>query len=218
MYYKLTLLNLILFIGAISAMEDAKSKLDIHIEELTGVEARKYHKQLAANSIKNFAEFPYLYKGSQSYERGFLGKYYKSSSSKFVVAFDALQRVVGFSISSPLQEESDEIRMAYVAAGRDLAKYLYLVEVCISPEYRGSGVFREMLQKHERYGQSKGLGYGAFIIIDRPGQAVRVAEIAKHKFGGQKIEGCDVQWSWTSAVSGKEESHQLSVWEKRISK
>lgn len=94
---------------------------------------------LATLRIQIFREYPYLYVGTEDYERDYLGVYVNSSESMVVLVYDDA-RVVGALTTIPFADEHDDIKVPYVEQGYDLTRIFYCGEVLLLPEYRGRGL------------------------------------------------------------------------------
>lgn len=131
-----------------------KNQPTLEIRVFSGLEAQQYFDDIANMRITLFKEFPYLYQGSIAYEEEYLETYFKSPNATILLVFDN-NKVVGFSNSIPLAEESDAMKAPFIAKGLDLNNYLYIGEVMLYSEYRGQGILRSYLVKHVKKSTSQ---------------------------------------------------------------
>ena len=76
----------------------------LKIQSLAGPDARELVDELAQIRIRVFREWPYLYAGSLSYERGYLTTYFDCAEALVLVARDN-DKIVGASTALPLRWE-----------------------------------------------------------------------------------------------------------------
>ena len=126
--------------------------MTVQVAPLTGDALHAALDDLAALRIAVFAAYPYLYAGSEDYERKYLAEFTASSDAVLVAARDG-GRIVGAATASPLAAQDDYIREPFQRCGIDQARVFYFGESVLLPEYRGRGAgvrFFEMREAHAR--------------------------------------------------------------------
>ncbi len=141
--------------------------MTVTVERVVGADVAGLVPALARLRIAVFAEFPYLYLGTDAYERDYLQTYVRCPDAVVVVARDG-ERVVGASTALPLTAEPDEVRAPLVAAGLDPAAFLYLGESVLDPAYRGRGLGHAFFDHREAHARALGLPRTCFCAVERP--------------------------------------------------
>jgi GNAT superfamily N-acetyltransferase len=140
----------------------------LRVERLHGAAIAQQLPGLARLRIQVFREFPYLYEGSEDYERNYLQTYLKSPDSLFVLVFDG-DRLVGASSGLPLVDEVADMRRPFEAQGYDLSKIFYCGESVLLPEYRGRGLGVRFFEEREAHARSLGrFEKICFCAVERP--------------------------------------------------
>lgn len=140
----------------------------LRIVRVSGAAIAQHLPGLARLRIQVFREFPYLYEGSEDYERAYLQTYVDSADSLFVLIFDG-DRLVGASSGLPLADEVADLRRPFEQQGYPLEKIFYCGESVLLPEYRGRGLGVRFFE--EREGHARGLGRFdtiCFCAVERP--------------------------------------------------
>lgn len=109
------------------------------IKTLSGQAASAHADTLARLRIEVFREWPYLYDGSEAYERNYLTTYFQCPQSLILVAW-AGQQIVGASTALPLADADPDMQAPFIHAGLSLTEWLYFGESVVLPEYRGLGL------------------------------------------------------------------------------
>lgn len=140
----------------------------LKIESFSGVDARRYIPELARLRIRVFRDFPYLYDGSEDYERTYLRTYTESPDSVIVIAFDG-DDVVGASTALPLAHETQNIVEPFRALGYDAAGVFYFGESVLLREYRGQGAGVAFFDRREAWARQFGrFRFASFCGVVRP--------------------------------------------------
>lgn len=140
----------------------------LRIERLSGAAIAQQLPGLARLRIQVFREFPYLYEGSEDYERVYLQTYIDSADSLFVLVFDG-DRLVGASSGLPLSDEVDELRRPFEQRGDQLDKIFYCGESVLLPEYRGRGLGVRFFEEREAHAKRLGrFEQICFCAVERP--------------------------------------------------
>ena len=191
------------------------------IKTFTGPEAREHFRDLAHFRISLFKEFPYLYQGTEDYEKEYLETYFRSPNSHIILVYDR-NKLIACSTGIPLTEEMKEIQEPFLKNNISPSAYFYIGEVLILPEYRGKGILRKFFEAHESYAHKKGLSRMVFMTVDRPNdhphkpQNYRELKPIWNHFSYEKMQdGMKVNLSWNQIDSNDREVHNtLSLWEK----
>lgn len=197
------------------------STQNITIQALTGQEAKRYFDDIARIRLTLFREYPYLYKGTVTYEEEYLETYFKSPHTAILLVFDG-DKVVGFSNSIPLTEESDEMKAPFIQKGLNLNDYLYIGEVMIYTAYRGQGILRKFFEFHEAKARKEGCKYTVFMTVERPDDhpckpdKYKSLDTTWRHFGYELIPGLQIQLAWTQVDTNRETDNTLSIWQKTI--
>lgn len=144
-----------------------KEQLSAEISVVHGNAISNYIPALAWLRITVFYEFPYLYDGSDAYEREYLKTYLRSEESIFVLAKDK-NKVVGASSGMPLKLETDEVKAPFIAKGINPAEVFYFGESVLLKPYRGLGLGKTFFTEREKHAQALGYPITAFCGVQRP--------------------------------------------------
>jgi GNAT superfamily N-acetyltransferase len=123
--------------------------MSLSVRVLKSKEAQVYFQQIARLRIEVFREYPYLYEGDLDYEKKYLGRYFESLRSVFVLVFDK-DVLVGVATALPLEDEIDEIKEPFLRAGHDLTEIFYFGESLLKKEYRGKGLGHRFFDGREQ--------------------------------------------------------------------
>ncbi len=201
-------------------MESSRPE-NIRMAALAGHEAKKYFEEIARIRITLFREYPYLYEGSQEYEREYLETYFRSANAVVLLVFDN-DKVVGFSNSIPLAEESAELKAPFERQGLNLNDYLYIGEVMLYPEYRGQGFMRKFLEFHEDKARKEGYKYTVLMTVERPDDhSLRPSDYKSldsmwRHFGYERLSAMRIHLAWTQVDTKREMENRLAIWQKQI--
>ncbi|WP_159475760.1 GNAT family N-acetyltransferase [Dyadobacter sp. 3J3] len=110
---------------------------------------------LAQLRIAVFRDFPYLYEGTEEYEKEYL-KIYSKCDSSFLFAIYDEEKMVGATTCIPLQYETEDIRAPFVEAGYDVGSIFYFGESILLSQYRGLGLGHRFFDAREEYAASFG--------------------------------------------------------------
>jgi len=139
----------------------------IEVEPLTGERMGMALFDVARLRISVFRDWPYLYDGSEEYERGYLADFAVSKDAVIVVARDG-DAVVGASPALPLIEVEAELRAPFLDAGLDPAEVYYYGESVLLAPYRGRGAGVRFFAEREGRARALGFGYATFCGVVRP--------------------------------------------------
>lgn len=123
---------------------------------------------LAALRIRVFREYPYLYEGSEAYERRYLRTYVDSPDSILVTVHDG-DELIGATTGLPLRDEAEEVRRPFEANGMPVEQIFYFGESMLLPEYRGRGLGVRFFEERERHARELGgFLHTTFCAVERP--------------------------------------------------
>jgi GNAT superfamily N-acetyltransferase len=148
-------------------MGSAGDRVTIAVRPLTGAALQAALPDLARLRITVFAAWPYLYAGSEEYEREYLADFTASPDAVLVGAFDR-DRIVGAATASPLSAQDDYIRAPFVAAGIDPAAVFYFGESVLLQDYRGQGIGHAFFDHREAAARAWGANHASFCAVVRP--------------------------------------------------
>lgn len=141
---------------------------ELRIERLYGAAIAQQLPGIAQLRIQVFREFPYLYEGSEDYERKYLQTYIDSPDSLFVLVFDG-ERLVGASSGLPLSDEVDDLRRPFEQQGEPVERIFYCGESVLLPEYRGRGIGVRFFEEREAHARRLGrFEKICFCAVERP--------------------------------------------------
>lgn len=141
--------------------------MTIRIAPLTGADLQAALPDLAKLRIAVFAAWPYLYAGSEAYEREYLAEFTAAPDAVLVAALDG-DRIVGAATASPLIAQDGYIRAAFGSAGIDLSGVFYFGESVLLPEYRGQGIGHAFFDHREAAAGAWGASHASFCAVVRP--------------------------------------------------
>lgn len=110
---------------------------------------------LAKLRIAVFQDFPYLYEGTEEYEKEYL-KIYSNSAKSFLFAIYDGDKMVGATTCIPLLDETEDIQAPFKEAGFDIESIFYFGESILLSNYRGLGLGHRFFDAREEYAASFG--------------------------------------------------------------
>ena len=141
--------------------------VSVDVRPLSGEALQAALGDLARLRITVFAAYPYLYDGSEEYERNYLASFSSAADSVLVVAFDG-DRIVGAATASPLVRQDEEVLAPFRRAGMDLADVFYFGESVLLPQYRGQGIGHAFFDQREAAAREWGARRATFCGVIRP--------------------------------------------------
>lgn len=141
---------------------------EISITIATGPGIREWIPALAHLRIKVFREFPYLYDGTEDYERHYLETYVKADSSIAVIAISNGE-VIGASTGLAMVDEESAFIRPFADGGYRLEEIFYCGESVLLPGYRGLGIYKLFFHERERHARALGgMKLTTFCAVQRP--------------------------------------------------
>ncbi|MCH8569486.1 MAG: GNAT family N-acetyltransferase [Balneolales bacterium] len=187
------------------------------IKVVHGPEIKQYIPSLAWLRVTVFHEFPYLYDGSDSYERAYLKTYLRSDESIFVLVFDE-NKIIGASSGIPLKKETEEVIKPFLTHNIKPDQVYYFGESVLLKQYRGHGVGKIFFKEREAYAISKGYNITAFCGVVRPEnhprkpKGYRTLHAFWEKLGYSKKEGMLTEFDWQDLDENETSPKQMQFW------
>lgn len=137
-------------------------------QTVRGAEVAPWIPALARLRVAVFREYPYLYEGSEEYERSYLDIYVRSARSVLVLALENGE-VVGCSTGLPMEDETEVFQRPFLRAGYDLRQVFYFGESALLPRCRGNGGGHAFFDRREAFARSLGgFRLTTFCAVRRP--------------------------------------------------
>jgi GNAT superfamily N-acetyltransferase len=188
---------------------------EIRIERLAGEALDRHLPELARLRIEVFRYFPYLYEGSQDYERRYLETYAATPGSIIVGAFDG-DRLAGAATALPMKGEPLEITEPLAEDGYDIEKLFYFGESVLEKSYRGRGIGVAFFREREAHARSFGAyTHAAFCgVIRPPGHPLRPKDHVPldafwQRRGFRRLEGVIGTISWQDIDEPRERAKPM---------
>ncbi|SLN52180.1 Acetyltransferase (GNAT) family protein [Pseudoruegeria aquimaris] len=191
------------------------------IRILKGAALRDALPDLARLRITVFAEFPYLYDGSEDYERRYLATY-ETSPGAVVVAAISEGRVVGAATGTPMEDHAVEFAAPLAAAGLAPETCFYCAESVLLPEFRGQGLGHAFFDAREAHARALGRRHAVFCAVVRPEdhparpRGYRPLDGFWRKRGYAPIEGAFAHYSWTDIGDDGQTEKPMQLWSRTL--
>lgn len=192
---------------------------NIAVKVVKGDAIRPYIPDLARLRVQVFRDFPYLYDGSDAYERDYLQTYLRSDESLIALALHE-DRVVGASSGMPLAEETEEVKQPFRDKGIPLEKVFYFGESVLLKPYRGLGLGKRFFAEREAHALKHGYEITSFCAVQRPENhplkpaSYRPLDDFWHNQGYKKQPEMCTGFSWLDVGEEKESSKEMVFWVK----
>ncbi|HEX7389818.1 MAG TPA: GNAT family N-acetyltransferase [Acidiphilium sp.] len=169
-----------------------------------------------------FRDWPYLYDGDAAYERTYVATYAASARAAIIIARDG-DAIVGASTCLPLDDETDDLKAPFRAAGIDPASVFYFGESVLLKAWRGHGIGVAFFAAREAHATSvSDAAHAAFcaVIRDpadprRPPDAVPLDSFW-HKRGFSPRPGLVCRMHWREIDHEHQTENTLQVWMKSL--
>lgn len=223
----LTILKTSIMGSMIFKTENNKFSEDFSIHVLSGSEISSCIEDLARLRIQVFREFPYLYDGSEEYERKYLAGY--SHSSTGVVAIVKFNdRVIGATTGMALNEAAPEFSKPFQDSDfpYNLSNIFYLGESVVEKNFRGRGFGKIFFDIRESWAKNTipNLEWTTFCAVLRPNNHpakpthYQNLESFWQRLGYEKQDGLIAQFEWKEIGENKESTKPLMYWTKSFHK
>ncbi len=191
--------------------------MTLRVAPLTGPALQAALGDLAALRIAVFAAYPYLYAGSENYEREYLAEFTASPDAVLVAAFDG-ERIVGAATASPLLAQDVYIREPFARAGIDPAPVFYFGESVLLPDYRGQGIGHAFFDHREAAARSWGASQASFCAVvraeDHPARPAGFLPLDAFwtRRGYAPVPGLTGQFHWREHGEAADSSKVMQYW------
>ncbi|MBD60065.1 MAG: GNAT family N-acetyltransferase [Citromicrobium sp.] len=190
---------------------------DVSIEPIAGAALDAAAEDLARLRIAVFAEYPYLYEGSDAYEREYLQEFVAEPGSVLIAAREGA-RIVGMASASPMAGQKTGFRSPVEAAGYPASEVFYFGESVLLPEYRGRGIGHAFFDAREAAARAAGARFACFCAVVRPED--HPARPADHRpldafwraRGYSPMPGVTTQLRWAEHGDAAEVPHRMQFW------
>jgi GNAT superfamily N-acetyltransferase len=167
--------------------------------------------------IRVFREWPYLYEGSEAYERDYVRTFAQAPDAVLVAAFDG-DAIVGAATASPMTAQESEVRDLFPDAGR----WFYFGESVLLPDYRGRGIGHAFFDHREAQARACGAEMAAFCGVVRPAdhplrpEGFRPLDAFWRGRGYAPVEGLMTEFEWQDIDQSEETAHPMQFWTKAL--
>lgn len=196
--------------------------MSLTIEAVTGEALKDVLPDLARLRIAVFRDWPYLYDGTEAYEREYLAKFIAARGAVCVVARDG-DKIVGASTASPMAETDEEFIAPFKAAGYDIGKVFYCGESVLIGDYRGQGVGNRFFDEREAHARRLGgFEISTFCRVVRPDtHPLKPADYRPldgfwRKRGYAPVDGLVAYYSWKDIGEDEETEKPLQFWTRKL--
>jgi GNAT superfamily N-acetyltransferase len=195
--------------------------MNVRFTEFSGTAITPHVEGLARLRIAVFREFPYLYDGSEAYERKYLQSYIDSRHSLVVLAHDG-DALIGATTGLPMSDESEEFPQPFSQAGYDISKIFYCGESVLDARYRGRGIYRHLFAAREQHARELGFALCAFCCVQRaPDHRLRPADytpldpVWRH-FGYREHPELFTHYTWKDIDQSESSAKIMRFWTKPL--
>lgn len=172
---------------------------------------------LGALRIAVFREWPYLYQGSESYERDYVRAFAEAEDAVLVAAFDG-NTIVGAATASPMAAQDPEV----LACFPDPAGIFYFGESVLLPQYRGRGIGHAFFDHREAHARACGATVAAFCGVARPADhPLRPADFRPldafwRARGYAPVPGLITAFEWQDVDQPAATAHPMQFWTRQL--
>jgi len=184
-----------------------------------GLAVSPYIRDIANLRLETLKDFPCLYEGDFGREIEHLERIYLSSSDSWFLLYLSGAGVVGCIAITPLVMLTNDIKEQFIINGLEMSDYMYIGEAMLRKEYRGRGLFRNMLTFAEKQAKEIGKKYATFSCVERENMNntdIKPENLTWEKFGYQKVTYDFIEKNWMRSDSHKVEANKLFLWEKYL--
>lgn len=196
--------------------------MTLSVETLTGDALKSVLPDMARLRIRVFRDWPYLYDGSEDYEREYLAKFVAAQGAVCIVARDG-DDVVGVSTASPMAETDDEFILPFKNAGYDISKVFYCGESVLIGDYRGQGIGHKFFEGREAHARKLGgFEISTFCRVVRPDDHpmkpadYRPLDTFWKKRGYIPADGLIAHYAWKDIGVDRETEKPLQFWTRKL--
>jgi GNAT superfamily N-acetyltransferase len=195
---------------------------EVRVERLSGAALEAKLPDLAALRISVFREFPYLYDGTEDYERRYLRTYADTPGAVIVGAF-AGDALVGAATGLPMAGEPPHVREPLERVGWPAERVFYLGESVLLPAWRGRGLGVRFFAEREAHARALGgFALAAFCAVVRPvdhprrPRAYVPLDAFWQRRGYAKLDGVTCSFTWQDLDEAAQSPKPMQFWAKRL--
>ncbi len=144
---------------------------DYTVQLVTGNEINEMLPTIAQLWIDEYAQYPYLYKGTIAEGLDYFHKISASSQAAFVVAYDHNNHIIGFLSGLSLNDFAKyypAFSALFVNAFLDPNAFYYASDVIVAPRYRHFGIAKELFKVLEKHAFSLGYTFSCLACESHP--------------------------------------------------
>jgi hypothetical protein len=196
--------------------------MTIRLAAYTGKNTRPHLPVLAHLCTVVFREWPNLYDGDGSYDAGHLRSLGDSARAMLVMAYGGAEPV-GASTCLPLQDATHNVQAPFIARGWSPARFFYLAESVMLPQWRGHGTGSTFFDIREAHGiAASHCDFACFCTIVRPAKHPARPSHARslndfwRRQGYSPVPGLRCSMSWQEIGGMGDSELTLQFWVKSL--
>ncbi len=195
--------------------------MSIETRIVCGKDIAPYINDLARLRMEVFREYPYLYDGSEDYERRYLETYSASPGAMAVLVFDG-DRVIGASTGVPMADETPAFQAPFQARNINTDQLFYCGESVLLPTYRGRGVYRKFFEGREKHAIEQGMQMTCFCAVVRDEKDARKPpgyeplDPIWRRYGYRPDPNLVAYFPWKEPGTPHDVQHPMMFWLKRL--
>lgn len=143
--------------------------MNIEYRYLIGKEMLSYIQTVSEMRIKEFENYPYLYKGNFEYEKNYMTGFANDPKSCLGIAKNG-DTIVGISTGMPLKSDAEILKdaeLVYKKADKDPTLYYYFGEFIVHPQFRGQGISKQLAIDMEAFAKNYGFSKICLLTVIR---------------------------------------------------
>lgn len=203
------------------------TKSPVRLETLRDGEVVKFIPALSRLRCQIFRDWPYLYDGSEDYERNYLATFAQGEGA-VIAAAKVGDELVGAATAAPLRSHTSEFEPLFAAHGFDPQTVFYFGESVLLPAYRGQGIGHTFFELRETAARSatnmRGDPYrvAAFCAVvrsehdERRPAGYRPLDPFWLKRGYRPVPGMVGNYDWQEIGSQVESPHPMQFWAREL--
>ena len=167
--------------------------------------------------VAGFRDWPYLYEGDYTKERGLMEAYKSSAAALFLGVYEG-DWLVGVSTAAPLADHKADFVEPFRAAKIDFDDVYYWAESALLPKYRNDVTALAFLDMTERHARAKGYGKMGFCSILRPSDHPlrppdeRSLDRAWRDCGYAPVQDFTARFTWKDVDQDTETPKDMQFW------